>query len=94
MSGDWIVVGGAVAAFVLLVILGVLRSSSRYRATKPAEVPQPEPPVAEPRRVPAHTLQDPPLRVWVARAERDAIAAVTCPLAFVPISPDPRRKES
>lgn len=76
------VIAAMVCAPVLLVVGGALRSNSRYRATKP------------PRVVAAGTYRQLPLHTWVARAQHDAVAAATCPLTYLPVSPDPRRKES
>lgn len=79
----WLLV--AVVVLVVLAVAGTLRSNSRYRATKPP---------APPRVVAADIYQQLPLHTWVARAQHDAVAAATCPLTHLPVSPDPRRKES
>lgn len=81
----WLLV--AIVALVVLTAVGALRSNSRYRATKP-------PAAAPPRVVAAGTYRPLPLHTWVARAQHDAVAAATCPLTYLPVSPDPRRKES
>jgi hypothetical protein len=51
-------------------------------------------PVAEPRRVPTGAYRAAPLDEFVARAHHDAVAAAACPLTYLPVSPDRRRKES
>jgi len=48
----------------------------------------------DPRRVPAATYRPLPLHEAVARANHNAVAGVVCPLTHLPVSPDPRRKES
>ena len=108
----------AVVAFpVLLIMVGLLRSESRYRATKPAEPhPSLHPTV---RRQPDDLIrdlraQDPlalayglaaavkptyrevPVGELEARANAvpDWLACGACPPAHLPVSPDPRPKES
>jgi hypothetical protein len=72
---------------VLLVVVGALRSNSRYRSAMP-------PAAAQPRVVAAGTYRQMSLHTWVALAQHDAVAAAVCPLTYLPVSPDPRRKES
>jgi hypothetical protein len=55
---------------------------------------QPVKPAPEPRRVSAGTYQQLSLHELVARAHADAAAGAVCPLDYLPVSPDPRHKES
>lgn len=81
-----IVVVGVVLA--VLSRLGLVDHNGWVLRDHPAE------PAPEPRRAAAGTYREPALHELVARAHCDAAAAAAMPLSYLPVSPDPRRKES
>jgi hypothetical protein len=55
---------------------------------------RPVKPASAPRRVSASKYRKPSIPELVARAHADAVAGAVCPLDYLPVSSDPRRKES